>query len=205
MPWKTLLRNTQKNLFRKRRSPHKLRSTFGTSLYRETGDIYLVADVLEHSDVGTTRKTMPPLMKDGAGWRLLLLNCGSPEDRICLPLISKIIPSAYRHGKATIPKHYPSSHISVTNPVPHGIPGNRHNHHSSYGHDIFHPIFFLQQSHQSPQKLINIFPLLFRQFQISLKLSGEFNFILHPEPPLNHRGSYIPLHSGQQQFVFPLL
>ena len=37
-------------------SPHKLRSTFGTSLYRETGDIYLVADVLGHSDVNTTRK-----------------------------------------------------------------------------------------------------------------------------------------------------
>ena len=25
-------------------------------MYRETGDIYLVADVLGHSDVGTTRK-----------------------------------------------------------------------------------------------------------------------------------------------------
>ncbi len=37
-------------------SPHKLRSTFGTSLYRETGDIYLVADVLGHSDVNTTRR-----------------------------------------------------------------------------------------------------------------------------------------------------
>ena len=37
-------------------SPHKLRSTFGTSLYRETGDIYLVADVLGHSDINTTRK-----------------------------------------------------------------------------------------------------------------------------------------------------
>lgn len=37
-------------------SPHKLRSTFGTNLYRETGDIYLVADVLGHSDVNTTRK-----------------------------------------------------------------------------------------------------------------------------------------------------
>jgi site-specific recombinase XerD len=37
-------------------SPHKLRSTFGTELYRETGDIYLVADVLGHSDVNTTRK-----------------------------------------------------------------------------------------------------------------------------------------------------
>jgi site-specific recombinase XerD len=37
-------------------TPHKLRSTYGTSLYRETGDIYLVADVLGHSDVNTTRK-----------------------------------------------------------------------------------------------------------------------------------------------------
>lgn len=41
---------------KKRISPHKLRSTFGTNLYRETGDIYLVADVLGHSDVNTTRK-----------------------------------------------------------------------------------------------------------------------------------------------------
>jgi len=37
-------------------SPHKLRSTYGTSLYRETGDIYLVADVLGHKDVNTTRR-----------------------------------------------------------------------------------------------------------------------------------------------------
>lgn len=37
-------------------SPHKLRSTYGTTLYRQTGDIYLVADVLGHSDVNTTRK-----------------------------------------------------------------------------------------------------------------------------------------------------
>ena len=37
-------------------TPHKLRSTYGTSLYRETGDIYLVADVLGHKDVNTTRK-----------------------------------------------------------------------------------------------------------------------------------------------------
>ena len=37
-------------------SPHKLRSTFGTQLYAETGDIYLVANVLGHSDVNTTRK-----------------------------------------------------------------------------------------------------------------------------------------------------
>jgi len=37
-------------------SPHKLRSTFGTQLYQETGDIYLVAEVLGHADVNTTRK-----------------------------------------------------------------------------------------------------------------------------------------------------
>ena len=37
-------------------SPHKLRSTFGTNLYQETGDIYLVADALGHADVNTTRK-----------------------------------------------------------------------------------------------------------------------------------------------------
>ncbi len=40
----------------KKISPHKLRSTFGTMLYGETGDIYLVADVLGHKDVNTTRK-----------------------------------------------------------------------------------------------------------------------------------------------------
>ncbi len=37
-------------------TPHKLRSTYGTSLYQATGDIYLVADVLGHSDVNTTKK-----------------------------------------------------------------------------------------------------------------------------------------------------
>ena len=37
-------------------TPHKLRSTYGTTLYKETGDIYLVADVLGHKDVNTTRK-----------------------------------------------------------------------------------------------------------------------------------------------------
>lgn len=40
----------------KKITPHKLRSTYGTQLYRETGDIYLVADVLGHSDVNTTKK-----------------------------------------------------------------------------------------------------------------------------------------------------
>ena len=37
-------------------SPHKLRSTFGTNLYRQTGDIYLVAEVLGHKDVNTTKR-----------------------------------------------------------------------------------------------------------------------------------------------------
>lgn len=40
----------------KKITPHKLRSTFGTNLYRETQDIYLVADFLGHSDVNTTKK-----------------------------------------------------------------------------------------------------------------------------------------------------
>ena len=40
----------------KKITPHKLRSTYGTALYQETGDIYLVADVLGHKDVNTTRK-----------------------------------------------------------------------------------------------------------------------------------------------------
>ena len=40
----------------KKITPHKLRSTYGTSLYQETNDIYLVADVLGHKDVNTTKK-----------------------------------------------------------------------------------------------------------------------------------------------------
>lgn len=40
----------------KKITPHKLRSTFGTELYRNTKDIYVVADVLGHRDVNTTKK-----------------------------------------------------------------------------------------------------------------------------------------------------
>lgn len=40
----------------KKITPHKLRSTFGTNLYQETKDIYVVADVLGHKDVNTTKK-----------------------------------------------------------------------------------------------------------------------------------------------------
>ncbi len=35
-------------------SPHKLRRTYGTTLYNKTGDIYMVADVLGHKDINTT-------------------------------------------------------------------------------------------------------------------------------------------------------
>lgn len=48
----------------KRITPHKLRSTYGTNLYHETGDIYLVADVLGHTDVNTTRKHYAALQED---------------------------------------------------------------------------------------------------------------------------------------------
>lgn len=40
----------------KKITPHKLRSTYGTRLYNSTGDIYIVADVLGHRDVNTTKK-----------------------------------------------------------------------------------------------------------------------------------------------------
>jgi len=45
-------------------TPHKLRSTFGTALYRETQDIYIVADVLGHKDVNTTRKHYAAISDD---------------------------------------------------------------------------------------------------------------------------------------------
>ena len=48
----------------KKITPHKLRSTFGTNLYRATGDIYLVADVLWHSDINTTTKHYAALKED---------------------------------------------------------------------------------------------------------------------------------------------
>ena len=40
----------------KRITPHKLRSTFATQLYQETGDIYLVAETLGHKDITTTKE-----------------------------------------------------------------------------------------------------------------------------------------------------
>ncbi|MCR5766949.1 MAG: tyrosine-type recombinase/integrase [Lachnospiraceae bacterium] len=48
----------------KKITPHKLRSSYGTALYQETGDIYLVADVLGHKDVNTTRKHYAAIEED---------------------------------------------------------------------------------------------------------------------------------------------
>lgn len=48
----------------KKITPHKLRSTFGTNLYRQTGDIYVVADCLGHKDVNTTKKHYAALTDD---------------------------------------------------------------------------------------------------------------------------------------------
>jgi integrase/recombinase XerC len=48
----------------KRITPHKLRSTYGTNLYRETKDIYIVADVLGHKDVNTTKKHYAAISED---------------------------------------------------------------------------------------------------------------------------------------------
>lgn len=55
----TSLVTTIKNI-----TPHKLRSTYGTNLYQETGDIYLVADVLGHKDVNTTKKHYAAMKDD---------------------------------------------------------------------------------------------------------------------------------------------
>lgn len=48
----------------KRITPHKLRSTFGTNLYHESNDIYLVAEVLGHKDVNTTKKHYAAMSED---------------------------------------------------------------------------------------------------------------------------------------------
>lgn len=48
----------------KKITPHKLRSTYGTRLYNETGDIYIVADVLGHRDVNTTKTHYAAITQD---------------------------------------------------------------------------------------------------------------------------------------------
>ena len=48
----------------KKITPHKLRSTFGTHLYGETGDIYMVADCLGHKDINTTKRHYAAISED---------------------------------------------------------------------------------------------------------------------------------------------
>ena len=48
----------------KKITPHKLRSTYGTNLYRQTHDIYVVANCLGHSDVNTTKKHYAAITED---------------------------------------------------------------------------------------------------------------------------------------------
>ncbi len=45
-------------------TPHKLRSTYGTNLYHESGDIYLVADALGHKNIETTRRHYAAMSED---------------------------------------------------------------------------------------------------------------------------------------------
>lgn len=48
----------------KKITPHKLRSTFGTNLYSQTGDIYIVADYLGHKDINTTKRHYAAISDD---------------------------------------------------------------------------------------------------------------------------------------------
>lgn len=48
----------------KKITPHKLRSTYGTALYRATKDIYVVAEVLGHKDINTTKKHYAAISED---------------------------------------------------------------------------------------------------------------------------------------------
>ncbi len=64
----------------KKITPHKLRSTYGTALYRETGDIYIVADVLGHRDVNTTRKHYAAITEDHRRSVAEAVRLHKPED-----------------------------------------------------------------------------------------------------------------------------
>ncbi len=64
----------------KRITPHKLRSTFGTNLYRQTGDIYIVADCLGHKDVNTTKKHYAAISEDSRKKAAFSLDIGKKKD-----------------------------------------------------------------------------------------------------------------------------
>ena len=71
----------------KKISPHKLRSTYGTMLYRETGDIYLVADVLGHKDVNTTRKHYAAMSEDRRRFAAEVIKLRSDDDKQEEPIL----------------------------------------------------------------------------------------------------------------------
>ena len=83
---------TQAAPLKKHLSPHKLRSTFGTNLYHETGDIYLVADVLGHSDVNTTRRHYAAMSDDRR--RMAAQKVRAREDSRRKPELDSPIPAA---------------------------------------------------------------------------------------------------------------
>jgi site-specific recombinase XerD len=64
----------------KKITPHKLRSTYGTNLYQATGDIYLVADVLGHNDVNTTKKHYAAIDEDQRKLARNKVKLRKPED-----------------------------------------------------------------------------------------------------------------------------
>ncbi len=67
----------------KKITPHKLRTTFGTNLYSETNDIYVVAEVLGHKDVNTTKRHYAAIseqIKREASTHVTLRDKENPEE-----------------------------------------------------------------------------------------------------------------------------
>ena len=63
----------------KKITPHKLRSTFGTALYQETGIFILWRIPLDIRMSTPPRNIMQPSMNIDAGWLLMLSNSGKAE------------------------------------------------------------------------------------------------------------------------------
>ena len=55
----------------KRITPHKMRSTCGTNLYEKTGDIFLVADRLGHTNIQNTKRYVDTLKKGKEAARIM--------------------------------------------------------------------------------------------------------------------------------------
>ena len=64
----------------KKITPHKLRSTYGTALYRATKDIYVVAEVLGHKDINTTKKHYAAISEDIKKEAVDKVNFGKTDD-----------------------------------------------------------------------------------------------------------------------------